>query len=101
MHGSTVKDFHHFERWVQAQPDGQIQVMSGRWMQVSAGDGIQYHIQSGQVTCLHPRVQRLSKGDASFIAYEAYRRARQLSDFWEGINNLSCTLINDAKGGDQ
>ncbi len=81
--GADVGDtFNSFDCWLERAPQGHIEVLAGAtWMRVTAGDCVPYVKGQSGCECAHPVMIRRSGGDAGFLAYEAWKRAKSIHDF--------------------
>lgn len=92
IHGKELQSFEAMEKWLRTQPDGQIEVWAGKWLAVSR-EARPFTVTSGAVFCAYGPYQSkkgLDPADHSgFFAFEAWKRAKMLHDFWGGIDKMA------------
>jgi len=103
IRGREVDGFPAFEQWLSTAPDGEMQVFAGRWWSISK-ESHPFILRAGRAACSYPPYHGLHGRDPAdfpgFFAYEAWKIARKLSDFYAGIPLLASDIADAAKDHD-
>lgn len=96
IYGEEITDFNSFCAWFASQPDGVMEIRTGRRWAVLTYENLPFCLKNGSLLCDHPSL-KASKTETDpdgaelsrVISYQAWRRANQLYGFWEtGINEI-------------
>lgn len=94
IYGDEITDFNSFCSWIASQPDGVIEVQTGKRWAVLTREAVPFFVRDKVVLCGHPALRSSGASDSvkqspELIFHEAWKRAQQLSGFWDtGINGF-------------